>query len=25
LRESIQGSHHYQLRFTPLPASAPST
>lgn len=25
LRESIQGSHHYQLRFTPLPESAPST
>ena len=25
LRDTIKASHHYQLRFTPLPASAPST
>ena len=25
LRDTIKSSHHYQLRFTPLPASAPST
>ena len=25
LRATIKSSHHYQLRFTPLPASAPST
>ena len=25
LRDAVQSSHHYQLRFTPLPASAPST
>jgi hypothetical protein len=25
LRDTIKTSHHYQLRFTPLPASAPST
>lgn len=25
LRESTQTSHHYRLRFTPLPGSAPST
>ena len=25
LRVTIKSSHHYQLRFTPLPASAPST
>lgn len=25
LHDTIKSSHHYQLRFTPLPASAPST
>ena len=25
LRDTIKSSHHYQLRFTPLPESAPST